>query len=43
MKKINAKVLMILAAVATVFESLVSTSACFWFTYQPEEPECLRD
>ena len=43
MKKINAIVLMTLAAVATVFASLVSTSACFWFTYQPEEPECLRD
>lgn len=43
MKKINTKVLMVLAAVATVFASVVSTSACFWMTYQPEEPECLRD
>lgn len=43
MKKINTKVLMTLAAVATVFASMVSTSACFWMTYQPEEPECLRD
>lgn len=43
MKRINTKVLMAVAAVATVFASMVSTSACFWMSYQPEEPECLRD
>lgn len=43
MKKINSKVLMVLASVATVVASMVATSACVWLTYQPEEPECLRD
>lgn len=37
------KALMTLAAVATVFASLVATSACFYGWYQPEEPECLRE
>ena len=43
MKKINAKVLMALASIATVMASMVATSACLWMAYQPEEPECLRD
>ena len=25
------------------FASTVATSACFWLSYQPEEPKCLRD
>lgn len=43
MKKINSKVLMAVAALATIFASVVSTSACVWSFYQPEEPKCLRD
>lgn len=43
MKKINTKVLMAIAAVATIFASTVATSACYWMLYQPEEPKCLRD
>lgn len=43
MKKINSKVLMVVAAIATVAASAVATSACMWGFYQPEEPECLRD
>lgn len=43
MKKINSKVWMVAAAVATVFASTVATSACYWLAYQPEEPKCLRD
>lgn len=43
MKKINGKVLMLVASIATVVASMVSTSACLWLSYQPEEPECLRD
>lgn len=39
----NQKVLMALATVATLFASMVATSACFFGMYQPEEPECLRD
>ena len=37
------KILMGIAAVATVFASVISTSACYFSFYQPEEPECLRE
>lgn len=43
MKKMNSKVLMVVAAFATIFASTVATSACLWGMYQPEEPKCLRD
>ncbi|MDF2615013.1 MAG: cyclic lactone autoinducer peptide [Clostridia bacterium] len=43
MKHLNHKVLMVIAAVSTIFASLVATSACFWAGYQPEEPKCLRE
>lgn len=43
MKKINSKVLMAVAAIATMFASTVATSACLWALHQPEEPKCLRD
>jgi AgrD protein len=43
MKKINSKVLMAVAAFATVVASTVATSACWWAGYQPEEPKSLRD
>ena len=33
------KILMTVAAMATVFASLVATSACYWGWYQPEEPK----
>lgn len=41
MKK--SRVLMAIAAIATVIASSVATSACSWMLYQPEEPKCLRD
>ncbi|ALP89782.1 MULTISPECIES: cyclic lactone autoinducer peptide [Clostridium] len=37
------KILMGIATVATVMASIVSTSACFWAHYQPEEPKSLRE
>ena len=43
MKKINSKILMVVATIATVLASTVATSACYWLAYQPEEPKCLRD
>lgn len=43
MRKINNKVLMAIAAFATVIASTVATSACYWSAYQPEEPKCLRE
>ena len=42
MKRLNNKVLMVVAAIATVVASVVSTSACWWGMYQPEEPKSLR-
>ncbi|WP_333859796.1 cyclic lactone autoinducer peptide [Clostridium sp.] len=29
--------------ICTLMASIVSASACMWFSYQPEEPECLRE
>ncbi|MHC1747896.1 MAG: cyclic lactone autoinducer peptide [Cellulosilyticaceae bacterium] len=43
MKKLNSKLLMSVAALATVFASVVASSACFWAIYQPEEPKSLRE
>lgn len=43
MKRLNNKVLMAVAAIATVVASVMSTSACWWAIYQPEEPKALRD
>ncbi|MDU2672405.1 MAG: cyclic lactone autoinducer peptide [Clostridium sp.] len=37
------KVLMVAATIATLVASVVSTSACWWGFYQPEEPKSLRD
>ncbi|VYU27685.1 cyclic lactone autoinducer peptide [Clostridium tertium] len=43
MKRLNNKFMMAVATIATVIASTVATSACFWCSYQPEEPKCLRD
>lgn len=43
MKKLNSRVLMAVASVATVFASIVASSACTWAIYQPEEPKSLRE
>ena len=32
-----------LATVATVIATLMATSACWVFIYQPKEPSCLND
>ena len=37
------KFLAIVAALATVIAATVATSACFWYFYQPEEPETLQN
>ena len=37
------KFLAVIAALATVFAATVATSACFWYFYQPEEPESLKN
>lgn len=37
------RILMSIATFATIIASIMSTSACFWSLYQPEEPECLKE
>jgi cyclic lactone autoinducer peptide len=37
------KILMAVSAIATLFAAFAASSACFWWTYQPEEPETLQD
>ncbi|MDR3598435.1 cyclic lactone autoinducer peptide [Clostridium sp.] len=37
------RILMTIATVATIIASVVATSACFYSSYQPEEPKCLRE
>ena len=41
MKKIN--MFAVVSLIATFFATVVATSACWWYLYQPEEPKCLRD
>lgn len=44
MKNINkTKLLAFVSVIATFFATTVATSACTWYIYQPEEPECLKD
>lgn len=37
------RVLALVATVATIVATMVASSACFFFSYQPEEPKCLRE
>lgn len=37
------RILMSIATLATIFASIIATSACIWSSYQPEEPKCLRE
>lgn len=37
------RILALVATVATVVASMVASSACLYFIYQPEEPKCLRE
>jgi cyclic lactone autoinducer peptide len=43
MKKLNTKFLALIATITTLVAASVATSACAWFTYQPEEPKCLKE
>ncbi len=37
------KLLAIIAAVTTIVATMLASSACYVFSYQPEEPKCLRE
>ena len=39
MKKLTS----LFAMVLTVIAATVASSACYWYLYQPEEPQCLRE
>ena len=43
MKHMNNKVLMVVAAMSTLFASFAASSACIWTLYQPTEPKSLRE
>lgn len=43
MRKLNKRLLTLIATVATVIAATVASSACAWYMYQPEEPKCLRE
>lgn len=37
------KLMAIVATIATVLAATAATSACWWYLYQPEEPESLKN
>jgi AgrD protein len=37
------RLLAVIASLTTLVAAMVASSACVWFAYQPEEPECLRE
>lgn len=43
MRKNKKGLLTFAASIATLAAALVASSACLWFSYQPEEPKCLRE
>lgn len=43
MKNLNKRLITLIAVVTTLAATSVASSACWWFVYQPVEPECLRD
>jgi cyclic lactone autoinducer peptide len=36
-------ILSVVSVVAVLFATLVASSACIWFLYQPNEPESLQN
>jgi len=43
MKFIKKHLFTLIAVVTTVVAASVASSACFYSSYQPEEPKCLRE
>ncbi|MHC1683536.1 MAG: cyclic lactone autoinducer peptide [Clostridiaceae bacterium] len=43
MNKFNKKFFTLVATITTVVAASVASSACLWYTYQPEEPKCLSE
>ena len=43
MKRMKMKILGVFSVVCTLLAATMATSVCFWFLYQPEEPESLKE
>jgi len=43
MKRFSKKLFALTAIITTFVAATVASSACMWYIYQPEEPECLRE
>ena len=43
MKNLNKYIFTLIAVVTTFAATAVASSACTWFSYQPEEPKCLSE
>ena len=43
MRKLNIKLMTIVATLTTLIAASVASSACMWCSYQPEEPKSLRE
>lgn len=43
MKLSKRNLLGLVATITTMVAAVVASSACMWFSYQPEEPECLSE
>lgn len=43
MKLSKKNLLALIATITTLIASLVASSSCTWFLYQPEEPKSLRE
>ncbi|HBR31976.1 MAG TPA: cyclic lactone autoinducer peptide [Clostridiales bacterium] len=37
------KLMAAISVIATLFATLVASSACLWWCYQPKEPQSLQD
>jgi len=43
MKGLTKKIFALTAVLTTLVAATVASSACLWFSFQPEEPKCLRE
>lgn len=43
MKNSKKQLFTLIAVVTTFVAASVASSACWWYSYQPEEPKCLRE
>lgn len=39
----KSKLIALFATLATIVATIVASSACLFYSFQPEEPKCLRE